>query len=655
MSYPSDSPLASIVPSSLRTAEREDVEHTALAQLQALLISPEQARLQPWVADLEQKLRQIEHQVLDPEALMTLLQPWIAEVLSRKVEASKEEMVHALAPIIDRVIENRTEQDRAAMSAAIAPLIAAAIVQQTHQSPDEMAGAIAPSMGRAMKAQITQERDAIVDALYPILGSMIAKYLAEALQTINQKMDSALSPEGIQRKIQSKIQGVSEAEIMLQQAVPFTIQAIFLIHKASGLVIAEVQPGQQNLESEMISGMLTAIRSFANDCIGQSTSDLNEINYGDSKILLEVAGYSYLAVVIRGNLPRSFLPKVRGLLETIVQQHGSAIEHYDGDPATVPEVIPQLLAALQQPELPQKSKKQGKPPLFLIIGLLLLGLVGIPWGIGHYRNGIDRQAQSAAAAALAATPELAVYQLAVTADRGTLTLTGRLPNAGLRQKAEQVARSVSPDWALNNTILAVEVPPDPTLTAAEVQRTTATLNRMEGVTISSQYGEAKVTVTGTVNRPADAQTVTQAFERIPGVRSVATTIVATSVPVRSPQLDVRFYFRVNSTQVDPLDLGYKLHQVVDVLTQNPDRTMRLVGHSNSSIESPNETQQLALTRATTVRDLLVKQGIKPDRLQISGTIASPPGVKDDQPAWLSRCVSFELDFQSKQSLETEGK
>jgi outer membrane protein OmpA-like peptidoglycan-associated protein len=613
-----------------------ETDQAALKQLQALLISPEQAQLQPWVADLEQKLHQLQHQVLDPSELMGLMQPWIAELLSRKVTESKEEMVRALAPLIDRVIEDRVQQNKSAMSAAIAPVIASAIVYQTQQAPEDMAEAIAPTMGKAMKAQISQEQDAIVDALYPILGSMIAKYLAEALLTINQKLDSALSPEGIQRKIQAKIQGVSEAEILLQQAVPFTVEAVFLIHKASGLVIAEVQPQSHQLESEMISGMLTAIRSFANDCIGQSTSDLNEINYGDAKILLEVAGYSYLAVVVRGNPPRSFLQQVRALMETLVQKHSNAIEAYDGDPETVPEPIPQLLETLHPADSLGSSKKRPKPPLLLVIGLLLVGLVGIPWGILQYRDSLDRQVQAATASALAATPELAVYQLAVAAHHGTLTLTGRLPNPGLRQKAEQVARSVSPDWALHNTIVAVDVPPDPTLTLAEVQRTTATLNRIDGVTVSSRFESGKVTVAGSVGRATDGQTVTQAFERIPGVRSVATTF-----QVRSPQIEVRFYFPVGSAQVPLADLGYKLHQVVDALVRNPDQKVRLVGHSNPA-DSPNETQQLAVDRAIEVRDLLVKQGINLDRLQVSGTTDSPSGVGSGQPAWLSRCVAFEL-------------
>jgi hypothetical protein len=57
----------------------------------------------------------------------------------------------------------------------------------------------------------------------------------------------------------------------------------------------------------MIGGMLTAIRSFVNEWISSSgnTSELDEIDYGRSKIMLEVAGYCYLAVVVDGESGRS--------------------------------------------------------------------------------------------------------------------------------------------------------------------------------------------------------------------------------------------------------------------------------------------------------------------------------------------------------------
>jgi hypothetical protein len=43
------------------------------------------------------------------------------------------------------------------------------------------------------------------------------------------------------RKIRAKTQGVSEAELIFQSAMPSVVKAAFLIHKESGLVIAETQ------------------------------------------------------------------------------------------------------------------------------------------------------------------------------------------------------------------------------------------------------------------------------------------------------------------------------------------------------------------------------------------------------------------------------
>ena len=247
----------------------------AFEQLQGLLVGSELSNVRDLTAALEQKLGRLEHQIYEPAALMSLLQPWIAELLMRKVAESQEDVVQAIAPIIDQVIQSRGKQDKVSMSAAISPLIATAVSQQTNHSPEEFALAIAPAISRAIKEQIRLEQDDMVDALYPIIGSTIAKYMAEAIQSINQQVENTLSPEGIQRKIRAKLQGVSEAELILKQAIPFTVQAIFLIHKASGLLIAEIQPvGDQSLESELLAGMLTAIRSFANDCMVSSRSHI---------------------------------------------------------------------------------------------------------------------------------------------------------------------------------------------------------------------------------------------------------------------------------------------------------------------------------------------------------------------------------------------
>ena len=609
----------------------------AFEQLQGLLVGSELSNVRGLTVALEQKLARLEHQIYEPAALMSLLQPWMAELLMRKVAESKEEVVQAIAPIIDQAIQSRGKQDKVSMSAAISPLIATAISQQTNHSPEEFALAIAPTIGRAIKEQIRLEQDAMVDALYPIIGSTIAKYMAEAIQSINQQIENTLSPEGIQRKIRAKLQGVSEAELILKQAIPFTVQAIFLIHKASGLLIAEIQPvDDQSLESELLAGMLTAIRSFANDCMAQAgaTSELDQIDYGGAKIILEVAGYCYLAVVVQGEPPRSFISRLRQTLSALVKQYGNQLETFDGDPETIPVAVPTSLEALRDHFADDRAAQTAKPPFILIGALGFLALVGIPWGVSQHHQSVVRQAESKTALALASTPALAVYRLDIKAQHGALTLTGRLPNPALRWQAEQVARRAAPDWTFDNQIVAVEVPPDPTLAAAEVKRVTTILNRTDGTDITTRYTDGHVLVEGNLNRAIAASTITQAFSQIPGVRAVTNT-----VDVAPIQIPLRVYFNPASATLQTADKSYKIKQVIAFLQRYPNQTLHLIGHSDR-LYGADENQTLALKRALAVRDALVSQGADSSRLQVLGTAELAPD-QSTPLAWQRRYVSFE--------------
>lgn len=633
---PPEIEVALAVSSPIEAAAVEDDD--AFEQLQRLLIAPKLAEFRSIVESLERKLAQMEHQIYDPAELINLLLPSIAELLNRKIAESQDEVVQAIAPIIDQIIEDRVRQDPLAMSTAIAPLIAAAISCQSAHSPQEMATAIAPTMGRAIKEQIVLERDAMVDALYPVIGSTIAKYMAETVQAINQKIETAFSIKGLRRKIMAKLQGVSESELILKEAMPCEVQAIFLIHKVSGLVISEVQLHEgkidpagmgDHLESELIAGMLTAIRSFANDCMTQSRpSELNQIDYGGFKILLEVAGYCYLAIAIQGNPPQRFLTAVRQTLEVIVQLYSQEIEQFEGDSATVPAPVPELLTKLGCTDLAEPTRPNS--PIALLGGLVL-GAIVLPWGYFHHQSSIRDRIELKTIAALAHAPELAIYRLNVEADRQTLHLSGQVPNQHLRQRTEQIAESAAPNWAIDNQVQAVEVPADPVLAAAEVDRVTAILNQIEGATITATYNSGRVAVAGTVNQTAAVQRITQAFEQIPGVRSISTAVRVQPLPV-----NVRVYFGIASAEVSPTDRRGKLSQVKAQLDRNPTQIFSITGYSNP-VDGARETQWLAMQRAKAVRDVLVRQGVPPNRLQASFQY---PSSSLNQPTWLGRCAEI---------------
>jgi len=629
-----------------------------IEQVKNLLAENDLPGVRHLMATIDDKLGKLEHQIYDPQELIQLMLPWIGEILSRKIADSREEVVKAIVPIIDEVIRAKTHENKSAMSAAIAELLPEALAQQIVNSPADIANAIAPEIGLAIKeqirldqesivqalapemgktitAQIKLERDSMVDALYPVIGSTISRYMAEAIKTINQKVSNAISVEGIGRKIRSQVQGVSEAELILKESVPFTVQAAFLIHKASGLIISEVQNSESyQLESEMVAGMLTAIRSFVNDCIVQSgeVSELNQIEYGDSKIMLEVGGYCYMAVVIKGEPPHSFINKMRRNVSNLILNYGKLIQEFNGDPGTIPDALHPLVKTLCDP---QHKEKSTKPPIALAgICLAALSLILVPWGIYQYRSSVERRLEANAVAALADTPELAVYRLDVAVDGKTLKLTGKLPNQELRAQAEKIVASTAPKLQLDNRIVAVDVPPDPVLTAAEVQRITAILNQREGVFISTRYGDRKVTVEGRVIDSADAQKIAQSLKQIPGVQSVISAVKLEPLKITS-----RIYFQQGTTKLDST-YGEIIARVKNFMDQYPHKQIKIIGHSDGTGELATN-QKLSLRRAAAVRDALVRQGADPKRLQTIGSPNPPPGLEPNQPRLLSRCVLFE--------------
>ncbi len=626
--------------SKAQTEEHSKELDTLIELLQKLATNTEQTELPHQLEELQQRLAKLEHQIDEPSELLNLLLPLMAKLLSLTVTQSRASVTDSLTPLIDELIHKRNQEDRVSMGEALAPAIGVAISRQVSESPEEVATAIAPEMATAIKQQIILKQDAMVDALYPIIGTTIATYIGQEIRGINQKLEDRISFEAITRKIRAKFRGVSEAELRLKEAVSFSVRAIFLIHKGSGLVISEVQPSDsQRLESEMIAGMLTAIRSFVNDCIAQSgdVAEIDAIDYGTSKIILEVAGYCYLAVVIQGEPPRSFIFRMREVLGTIVQNYGKPIEFFEGDPATIPDSVNLILERLiDESPITLTQVERRHPPALLMVSLVVLSLICVPWGIYNYKGRVSRHLEDKTVLALTSTPELSVYRINVDIRRGILQLSGRVPNQYLRLKAAQIAKATEPNLKIDNQIIAVEVPPDPVLVAAEVKRATSILNQMEGVAIASRYTEGSVTVEGTVSQVADALDITQAFKQIPGVQSVTNT-----AHIASLTIPTELYFDPGSAEIKVADINRKITLVKTFLNRYPEKHLRIVGQTDPS-GNPAENQQLALERAKTAQDALVNQGIAPERIQLIGRAKSPSDVDADQPLWLSRSVQFEL-------------
>jgi outer membrane protein OmpA-like peptidoglycan-associated protein len=622
------------------------------------------SELQRILNQLEAKITQLERQVYEPTELINPLLPLIRELLSLKSTESSEALLQRFAPMVDEAIRLRAEQDQdkmgeaissilpaaisheiqrapASMAKALAPELAIAIQEQIKLDPTAMAGALGPQMGEAIKQQIVVERDAMVDALYPVIGNTISKYMVEMVKTMNEKMEASLSPAGIWRKIRAKLQGISEAELILRESLGFKIRAILLIHKASGLVIRERLPVSDfQVESSMMAGMLTAIRNFVNDCIGLpgENSELHEIEYDASKIILEVAGYCYLAVVVKGEPGKDFIEKIRDTLGQIVLKAEKTLAQYDGEPETVPRTVDLLIDELLQAE-PKPQPSRSRAGLLILLGLILVPLLFL-----MYRSYVAQRAIAKAAEALDAAPELSIYRVDPKVHWGTLTLSGRLPNDRLRRQAAQVVQKVTPGWSLKNKIVAVKVPTEPTVTAGELERLIWVYSQKPGTTLKFQheFGSDRVSVSGTAATQKEIEQLSQSLNQIPGIASVINTVQT------RPILETRLYFEANSTQLQGTENMTKLKFIQQFLDQHPGVHLKIIGHSDQTGAGPRN-QVISLERAKSVQQLLVARGVAPGRLLSVASSNPPPDLTPKQPLWLSRSVRFEVFVPSQSS------
>lgn len=630
------------------------------------LPEPQPTALAPTSSDrldtLEAKLLELEQQIYEPTDVINPLLPLIAQLLKVQVSTNQNVIRSMTTPILDEMIVERASQDHSAMAQALAHLLPTAIQKEIQDSPDSIAKAIAPeigvaiteqirlernaiseslgpTIGRAIKTQIEVERDAMVDALYPVIGATVSRYMAEVLNTINDKVENTLSVDGVSRKVRARLQGVSEAELILRESTPTIVQAVFLIHKTSGLVIAEVQPNlEQRLESNMIAGMLTAIRSFVNDCIAQTgaVSELNEIEYGDSRIMLEVAGYCYLAVVARGNIPKTFIQEIRQIFAGITQHHGRYIEEFEGEMETVPPEITVALEQLgeSQAEPTEEKKTRSTKTLFILVGVVA-ALIFFPWLYFQVRGWFNHRLSHQITTALTELDPIAFDPLTSEVQGKTVTLNGRVPLAMFKERATEIATTEAPNKTITNQIQIVKIPLDPTEVAIAVQSMVSILNRTDGINLQVNYGPNAVKLKGNYDSLENYTTIRQALENLPGLPPL-------DYEQLQPQaLQDRVYFAIHSAQVNPAELQPLIQLLTNFLEEHPETQLRLIGHSDPTGPEVNN-RQYAKARAKAVEALFIDAGVEPQQLQTRGYPHSPPGIQESDSLWLSRCVRFEI-------------
>jgi hypothetical protein len=235
-------------------------------------------------------------------------------------------------------------------------------VQRLLADKDALAAIIAPALDSALRDKIQQNRDEMIEVLHPIIGQTVLRAVTEAIQDLARSVDArvrmTMTPQAVLRRLKAQASGVSSADLALRDALPFDVTEVFLIHRATGLLLRHVAGDEQaTADRDLVSGMLTAIRDFAADAFGRGQhGELGSIEYADRRILIEAAEHVYLATVVVGVEPAGFRAAMRDLVFRVDNRYRYLLRTYQGDASAFAALDASLSSLRGAAPAPQGSR-----------------------------------------------------------------------------------------------------------------------------------------------------------------------------------------------------------------------------------------------------------------------------------------------------------
>ena len=270
---------------------------------------------------------------------------------------------------------------------------------RSHLSDGErIADTLRPRLGELIRQSIVESREDMIEALYPIIGSLIARSVREAINDLARTLEAqrrrAFDVRRLGWRLRTAIGGGSAADIALREALPFVVSRVLLIHRETGLLLAQVSAdGEPDEDADLMSALLTALRDFATDTLDTAGESLDSIEVGGYRVLVEADGRAVLAVVIEGTEPPAYRDVLRERLVMIDTTHGRDLRGFDGSLDRFADADVPLRMLVDSSETGEGRSARRKNRLPLIAGLAaLLALIAcnLFWTAGLTYGAINR-------------------------------------------------------------------------------------------------------------------------------------------------------------------------------------------------------------------------------------------------------------------------
>ncbi|MGH1386545.1 cell envelope biogenesis protein OmpA [Kordia sp.] len=219
------------------------------------------------------------------------------------------ESIHTKIKALEEIINQQKK-----LSNKVDPIID----EKLEEFIEEIPATLGPTITEALAEQIKNSKDQVVEALYPIMGKMIKKYISQEIsllsERINQQLEDSFSTKSWKRKFKSWFGGVKEEELLLSELTAISkVEQVLVIEKNSGMLIGQYAK-TETIDKDMVSGMLTAIKSFVEDAFNEQSQNLELIEYELYHIHIQSFVSFYVAVAISGEYNLIFKNKLQDII-----------------------------------------------------------------------------------------------------------------------------------------------------------------------------------------------------------------------------------------------------------------------------------------------------------------------------------------------------
>jgi len=109
-----------------------------------------------------------------------------------------------------------------------------------------------------------------------------------------------------------------------------SIEDIFLLHRSGLLLKHYTRRLRPNVDSDVLSGMLVAVQDFVKDSFREEKGQLNEIRFGEIRIVIIEGKWTILAAVVRGARPYDIHPELSYALTDLEAKYEDPLIDWDG-------------------------------------------------------------------------------------------------------------------------------------------------------------------------------------------------------------------------------------------------------------------------------------------------------------------------------------